>query len=228
MHSFAAEGVSNASLESAMANALMKAGAIAADAARIEFAITFAGKRADDTFCVMIMVHALDHDDLSPDDEEGDGESDSRTHDLRTPEALSDHLQGLIYGYTHQAIKPDLAEVAAAEVLVIERAVPDTTDYTAGAAAEAGGANRDEPKFDLVHEAPAALKPERDLSRIVIPTRDISDVALRLSPQHNQPPSMLDDVLDEAREEERLDRERRRRDAAPPHNAALHPHPALE
>lgn len=194
-------GTSTVSREEAYANAqAMAAAQLNNPALKIE--IVGVEEDADGLFHVVIHAEPAVAEEAR--EEEGEGENEGRRQALeerrQSEEVSRENAYQWVYAHHVGTYEPDPGEVYDKSRQIIEEATPDTIDYTTGTAGEE--APEGESQFDLVYEAPADLKPERDVSRVTAGPEDIAAADVGVHPYYEGWP----DSVEEA--ERRRERER--------------------
>lgn len=200
MQEFSAEGVSNASLEAALANAFLKAFAMGARREALTFSIQFARQDADGMFRVSVYVREVDT--VTGEDEEEDG--DRRRHRL---EKGWEGIRGLLFYHVHQPHlpDPDMAEIYEESIRMVEESVPEV--------------------INAAHHLPDPVTLYSvDIPVYVARLLPLSDESVLFSPRD----AAIEAVLDGIRAEEAQAREERHRHEYRLHHMQLAPHPVPE
>ncbi len=204
MKTFSVEGISNASMEAAMANAMAKAQGMAPEAGRLDIAVGSAVKDGESIFHVTVNViaHMPEEEPAAEDIQDGGDEAGSRGRDnariRRRAEEISQQLKQEMIDYFHvRPHLPSMDEALEQGEHFIE-STPDTTVYVADTtdrmeeARERGNDTHETPVFDTVKEvgekAVDALA-QPDTGRVTtVMSREVDEVIGLLSLGFYEPP----------------------------------------
>lgn len=214
MKKFSVEGVSNASLEAAMANAMTKASLQGAGTTSLSLSVASATKDDEDIFHVIVNVVAMDGEENEPtedDDDEGGsaagGRGRANARMRRRAERLSQELKDeLLHQFRHLHLGnpgPDnMADAYSDGFHTVMNASPDMAGYESMADqyesqhADNGpdmdlGPENESPSFDVVQEAGETVSSTPDDGGRIgvnVMAREVDEVIGLLSMGFYEPP----------------------------------------